>query len=135
MLLFLVGMVVVISLALVARSMLVTPSVTGSDVSTQAGPFTVTLTVDNPTAGTRDAQVRLTDATDTPVSEATVTFSATMASMGHAGQVVRAQPIAAGRYRLDGDLFPMVGQWTIRIGIQRSDQTTVATLPLTITAA
>jgi YtkA-like len=127
-----VGVVALIGVLLVVIGMTRAPTASGTEVSADAGPFTVTIIVDDPTAGTQNAEVLVVDDTGVPIPDATVVFSATMASMGHAGQVITGQPSAEGRYQVDGDLFPMSGNWTARVSLERAGESTIATLPIVI---
>jgi hypothetical protein len=97
-----------------------------------AGGLTVALVVDRPSAGVRDAEVVLTDGAGTSVTDAEITAAATMTQMGHAGEVTVGTPAGAGRYRLDGDLFPMPGTWSMQVQVRRAGVTSAVSVPVTV---
>lgn len=127
-----VGVIALIGVAIAVFGMTRPPATGGVEVSADAGPFAVTVIVDDPTAGNQKAAVLVADNTATPIEDATVVFSATMASMGHAGQVITGGPGTEGRYEVDGDLFPMPGSWTIQVSVEDANETFIATLPIVI---
>jgi YtkA-like len=97
-----------------------------------AGGLTVALVVDRPSAGVRDAEVVLTDGAGTPVTDAEITAAATMTQMGHAGEVTVGTPAGAGRYRLNGDLFPMPGTWSMQLQVRRAGVTSAVSVPIAV---
>ena len=72
-----------------------------------------------PNPGQVSFEAAITDATGSPVSDATVTFDLNMTNMNHGKNVVTATPSGNGRY--SGDVFLMMpGPWRVIVGVDRA---------------
>lgn len=103
----------------------------GAPVSARAGDLLVELALDAPSSGPQRVDLTVTDAAGRPVDGARVTAGATMPGMGHTGEVAVATARGDGRYRLSGSLFPMPGEWSLQVEVERAGTTSSTALFVT----
>ncbi len=127
-----VAVIGVVAIALIGAS--VARPAGPTEIGGRASDWNVTLSLDSPVVGTREAEIVVTDAVGVPLTDAAIVANATMPSMGHAGEVATGEPTGAGRYALSGDLFPMSGRWDVTVSIRLDGTSATATLPIVITA-
>lgn len=100
------------------------PAPTTCDVETANGLYRVVATPDPepiPFAELFALDVTITDANAKPVSDATLTFEATMPAHGHGMQTQPTiEALGDGSYRIDGMKFHMRGTWTLTFGVDAS---------------
>lgn len=79
-------------------------------MSTTGTRYAVTVLIPKPTTGRVTAEIRVT--TGDPH---TVAVSTVMPGMGHATPEIVADQRQPGRYRAEGELFPMTGVWEVSV--------------------
>lgn len=83
--------------------------------------YHVQLDLDRATLGRRTATIGITDGDGRPVAAQQVTLSTFMTEMGMRGPTVVADEIEPSRYEATGDLFTMLGEWTLTVEIETTD--------------
>jgi hypothetical protein len=78
--------------------------------------YHVRLDLDGATLGRRAVTVEVADAADRPVA-AQVELRTSMPGMGMVGPSVLVERTGPGRYEASGDLFTMLGDWTITVRV------------------
>jgi hypothetical protein len=56
-----------------------------------------------------------------------------MPSMGHATSELAGTTVGSGRYRFQGELFPMTGRWDLTVTVTSTGGPDQITLPVTVT--
>jgi hypothetical protein len=85
-------------------------------LSAQTAAYDIRLGLDGATLGRRVVTVEVGDSAAQPVA-AQVELHASMPEMGMVGPAVLAEQIAPGRYEASGELFTMLGDWTITVRV------------------
>lgn len=85
----------------------------------------VQVTLEPPRTGPVRATVDLTDRAGQPATANEVTLEAAMPRMGHLNSELPASQEKPGRFRAEGELFPMVGVWELTVRLDDTDQITV----------
>ncbi|MFG1708641.1 FixH family protein [Nonomuraea sp. M3C6] len=85
----------------------------------QTADYHVRLDLDGASLGRRIATVHVAGADGRPVAPADIDVRATMSTMGMTGELLRARQIAPGRYEANGELFSMLGDWTVTVRISK----------------
>lgn len=80
--------------------------------------YHVQLDLDAASLGRRTATIEVTDARGDPVDADQVVVTPVMAEMGMTRPALVADEIEPGRYRATGELFSMLGEWTLTVRIE-----------------
>jgi hypothetical protein len=97
-----------------------------------AGPYSVTLSAENPKLGNNSLAIEVTDAAGKPASLDVVTIEPVMPQMGHALAPITAGADGPGHYRAAETTLPMSGQWEITVILRGSTGTDQAVFPLLV---
>ena len=89
----------------------------GMSQTSQTARYTVRLSLDDTGFGQRTATIEIADRSGQPVSAAGVVIAPVMEEMGMAAPEVTAQPLAAGKYQAQGELFSMIGTWRLNVRV------------------
>ncbi len=84
------------------------------------------MTVEPPRTGRVRATVDVTDRAGRPAEADEVALEAAMPRMGHLNAELPTTKQAIGRFRAEGELFPMVGVWELTVRIDGTEQLTVS---------
>jgi YtkA-like len=80
--------------------------------------YHVQLDLDAASLGRRTATIEVTDARGDPVDADQVVVTPVMAEMGMTRPALVADEVEPGRYRATGELFSMLGEWTLTVRIE-----------------
>jgi hypothetical protein len=80
--------------------------------------YRVQLDLDGASLGRRTATIEVTDATRRPVAAEQVVLSAVMDEMDMSGPTVIARRVGDGRYEAEGEVFTMLGDWTVTVRVE-----------------
>jgi hypothetical protein len=83
----------------------------------ETSSYHVQLDLDAASLGHRTATIEITDDEHNPVSADQVVLSAAMQHMDMTGPSIVAEEIEAGRFEAEGELFEMLGDWTLTVRI------------------
>jgi YtkA-like len=86
----------------------------------------VQVTIEPPRTGRVRATVDVTDRDGRPVTPGEVALEAAMPRMGHLSSELPTTQEKPGRFRAEGELFPMVGVWELTVRIDGSELVTVS---------
>ena len=121
-----------IALTLIATLILAACASSGPS-TVQTLSYNVTLTLDERRVGEYPAIITIERREGMqPGPIESVSFGPMMRQHGMASPVVVAQPLPDGRYRAEGLLFSMDGDWQIEVYIDRSDAREIATFQVRI---
>jgi hypothetical protein len=79
--------------------------------------YRVAVDLDGASLGRRTARIEITDHDRNPVSADQVEVSTAMDAMDMTGPSLVAEEIEAGRFAAEGELFEMLGEWTLTVRI------------------
>jgi hypothetical protein len=82
--------------------------------------YHVQLDLDAASLGRRTATIEITDARGDPVDADQVVVTPIMAEMGMTRPDLVADEIEPGRYRATGELFSMLGEWTLTVRVEKA---------------
>jgi YtkA-like protein len=80
--------------------------------------YRVEVDLDGTSLGKRTATIEVLDAERRPVAAEQIVVSAVMNEMDMSGPTVIATEIGAGRYEVGGELFTMLGEWTLNVRVE-----------------
>src|SRR5262245_55027269 len=80
--------------------------------------YHVQLDLDAASLGRRTATIQITDSHGDPVDADQVVVTPVMAKMGMTRPAVVADELGPGRYRATGELFSMLGKWTLTVRVE-----------------
>jgi hypothetical protein len=80
--------------------------------------YHVQLDLDAASLGQRTATIEITDTRGDPVDAEQVVVTPTMAEMGMTRPTLVADEIEPGRYQATGELFTMLGEWTLTVRVE-----------------
>jgi hypothetical protein len=83
-----------------------------------AGSYHVQLDLDAASLGRRTATIEVTDAQGDPVDADEVVVTPVMTEMGMTRPALVADELEPGRYRATGELFSMLGEWTLTVRVE-----------------
>jgi len=82
--------------------------------------YHVQLDLDAASLGRRTATIEITDARGDPVDADQVVVTPVMPEMAMTRPELVADEIEPGRYRATGELFSMLGEWTLTVRVERA---------------
>src|SRR5215470_450756 len=88
-------------------------------MSANTADYRVGLDLDAASLGRRAVTIRVDGTDGRPVAPADVDVRTSMRSMHMDGVQLAARPTGPGRYEAGGDLFPMLGEWSVVVRISR----------------
>ena len=89
--------------------------------------YHVRLDLDAASLGRRTATIEITDSRGDPVDASQVVVTPVMARMGMTRPALVADELEPGRYRATGELFSMLGEWTLSVRVESAGAHDVAT--------
>ncbi len=110
------AVIVVVATALAAACSQPEPQSLQADTAS----YHVRLDLDAASLGRRTATIEITDAGGDPVDADQVVVTPVMAEMGMTRPALVADEIEPGRYRATGELFSMLGEWTLTVRVERA---------------
>jgi hypothetical protein len=82
--------------------------------------YHVQIDLDAASLGRPTATIEITDARGEPVDADQVVVTPVMAEMGMTRPALVADELEPGRYRATGELFSMLGEWTLTVRVERA---------------
>lgn len=104
----------------------------GGAQTAQTARYSVQLSVEDAKIGNGAATIDVRDAAGQPVAVDSVVVAPLMRDMGMASPEVVAQQIAPGRYRTEGIMFSMGGDWELDVRVAAGGSEDVATFKVVI---
>ena len=80
--------------------------------------YRVQLDLDGSSLGNRSATIEITDSSRNPVDVEQVVLSEVMDEMDMSGPSVIARRVGDGRYEAEGEVFTMLGDWTVTVRVE-----------------